>query len=186
MRYLEPYEVENEDLIELRSTSLSCLLLSNKIIIKINLNNIEIITYEGNKENNKALKYEFFNLRPFWRRRRQFEKIRRIWQKRKRLKKVKNSQGKEIHFMNYKMHKISTDIVQKIKSNIEKPVIILYNMKYIRDKMTNELKKMRKEKEKNFRKIRKLNWKINRWNFLQFQKMIEYKANWFGIPVLTT
>jgi len=35
MRYLEPYEVENEDLIELRSTSLSCLLLSNKILEKI-------------------------------------------------------------------------------------------------------------------------------------------------------
>lgn len=35
MRYLEPYEVEEENLMELRSTSLSCLLLSKKILEKI-------------------------------------------------------------------------------------------------------------------------------------------------------
>ena len=35
MRYLEPYEVENEDLMELRSTSLSCLLLSKNVLEKI-------------------------------------------------------------------------------------------------------------------------------------------------------
>ena len=35
MRYLEPYEVEEESLLELRSTSLSCLLLSRNILEKI-------------------------------------------------------------------------------------------------------------------------------------------------------
>ncbi len=35
MRYLEPYEVEEEKLLELRSASLSCLLLSKKILEKI-------------------------------------------------------------------------------------------------------------------------------------------------------
>jgi GT2 family glycosyltransferase len=35
MRYLEPYEVEDEKLIELRATSLSCLLLSKQVLEKI-------------------------------------------------------------------------------------------------------------------------------------------------------
>ncbi|MBI4154891.1 glycosyltransferase family 2 protein [Candidatus Woesearchaeota archaeon] len=35
MRYLEPYEVEDEKLLELRSTSLSCLLISKKVLNKI-------------------------------------------------------------------------------------------------------------------------------------------------------
>ncbi len=35
MRYLEPYEVEDEKLMELRTTSLSCLLISKEILNKI-------------------------------------------------------------------------------------------------------------------------------------------------------
>lgn len=161
-------------------------------------------------------KVRFWNGREIRRRRIQFAKIRRIHKRRADLKRADkkisnkwyekwlsergqsfslfNGVNKEKKYMKYVLHKISTDVVQYVKDNVKKPVIVLEDLKNIRDenlKMKkigeNKLKKIfsgKPQSRKFYLAKRRLNRELNAWNFDMFQKFIEYKARWYGMPVV--
>jgi IS605 OrfB family transposase len=99
--------------------------------------------------------------------------------------------NREHKYVKYTIHYLTTKIVQDIKDTIEKPVIVLENLKDIRTREDRELKialntlnGMNKKSKRYIRTYRKLTADFNKWNFDDFQKFIEYKANWLGIPVV--
>ncbi|MEM3065443.1 MAG: transposase [Candidatus Nitrosotenuis sp.] len=78
--------------------------------------------------------------------------------------------GRQTRRVNQYLHKISKDIIQKAKET--KSAIILEDLKGIR-----KLYKKGNGQGNNFRR------KLNSWSFYEFQRQVEYKAAWEGIPV---
>lgn len=98
---------------------------------------------------------------------------------------------REHKYVRYTIHYLTTKMVQEIKDTIEKPVIVLENLKDIRSREDRKkkialktLEKMDKKTKEYIIAYRRLTADFNRWNFDDFQKFIEYKANWLGIPVV--
>lgn len=157
------------------------------------------------EELNKPFNIRFFSGRAMRRKRRQYYKIRRIWQK-KTKHKDKNGKGRsekwmknkmnhqnEKRFIKTEMHKISTELAQFIHDSVKKPVIILEDLKDIRDE-TKKMKKSHLETLKKklkgtsrkwYLKERYLNKELNNWNFKDLYEFLKYKAEWLGIPVMT-
>jgi IS605 OrfB family transposase len=92
---------------------------------------------------------------------------RRLLKKKKLLKKVKELKGRERRKVNQQLHIIVNQIVAYAKQ-FPKPVIVMENLKGIRD---------------NFKKSKKLNKRIHSLPFRKLQTVIEYKALLEGIEV---
>ena len=110
----------------------------------------------------------FFNGRRVQHKREEYAKVRRSLGKRKKLKKIREMRGKEQRYIRDINHKISSAIIEQARK-VENPVIVLENLKNIREKI-------------NFGK--KMNRRLHNWNFRQLQDFIQYKAEWNGIPVV--
>ena len=65
-------------------------------------------------------------------------------------------------------HQISSYVIQRAKE-LERPVIVLENLKYIRETTKHR---------KTYKNI------FSNWSFRKLQEQILYKANWEGIPIL--
>lgn len=171
--------------------------------VGIDVNIINLACHTCMKKDLIPFNIRFFSGRRLRRKRRQFSKIRRIWNSKTkykehggkgRSKKWFNDKCKiqgERDYIKYKIHNLTTFIVQEIKDKIDKPVIVLENLKDIRDKTEREIKiakttleKFKNNQKRYVREYRKLTLELNTWNFDDFQKFIEYKANWLGIPVI--
>jgi len=109
----------------------------------------------------------FFNGRRVQHKRDRYAKVRRSLGKRKKLRKIKEMQGKEQRYIRDINHKISSAIVEQAKK-VENPVVVLENLKNIREKIDFS---------------RKMNRRLHNWNFRQLQDFIQYKAEWEGIPI---
>jgi len=78
--------------------------------------------------------------------------------------------GRQTRRVNQHLHKISKDIIQKAKES--KSAIIFEDIKGIR--------KLYKKGNGQGNRYRR---KLNSWSFYEFQRQIQYKAEWEGIPV---
>lgn len=147
-------------------------------------------------ESIKPFNTRFFNGRALKRKKRQFYKIRRIWAKKTKLKE-KGGKGKAKSWLNKKferqnernyvkteLHKISAQVLHYILGSVENPVLILRELKGIRNQ-TKTFLKIQKKPNISLRKLRYLNKEFNSWNFKQLQEFLKYKAEWLGIPVQT-
>jgi putative transposase len=79
--------------------------------------------------------------------------------------------GRQTRRVNQYLHKISKDIVQRAKEL--KSAIIFEDLKGIR--------KLYRKGNGQGKKYRR---KLNSWSFYEFQRQIQYKADWEGIPVV--
>jgi len=147
---------------------------------------------------------QFFNGRALRRKRRQYYKIRRIWAKKmkqgdkggkgrsKKWFKKKCFSQNEKQFVKTELHKATTNLVHFILQNVEKPVIVLEDLKNIRNETKKTVrshraffkKRLKGKKKKWFLNKRYLVKELNNWNFLDMFSMIKYKAEWLGIPVV--
>lgn len=96
-----------------------------------------------------------------------FAAFRQSLGKAKKLWRIKKTKEKESRYMRDLNHKISNSIVQQALT-VENPIIVMENLKYIRQRMKS---------------TKKLNKHLHNWSFSQLQHFIEYKAHWQGIPV---
>jgi len=111
---------------------------------------------------------EFFSgKRARWKRK-FFRKQRQNLQQNLALQELKRQKNREWRWITSINHNISNKIVEQAKTET-KPVIVLEDLKYIRD---NSMKL-----NKTTRTM------VNSWAFRQLQNMIIYKANWEEIPV---
>lgn len=132
------------------------------IAVDLGINNLavsvtqsKVTFYSGKKMN---WKNEFY--------RKQKDKL----QKNFALQEIKRLKGRQTRYNNDYLHNIAKRLVEQAKQE-EKPVIVLEDLKYIRE-TTNVTKKQRV--------------KHHSWIFRRLQNAIEYKANWAGIPVVYT
>ena len=110
----------------------------------------------------------FFNGGRAQHKRERYAKVRRSLGKRKKLKKIKEMQGKEQKYIRDINHKISSAIVEQAKK-VENPVVVLEDLKNIRERIDFG---------------RKINRKLHNWNFRQLQDFIQHKAEWEGVSVV--
>lgn len=96
-----------------------------------------------------------------------YNHIRRNLQKKKRLDLVKRIGKKEGRIVNQILHTIAKEIVAYAKQ-FNKPVIVMENLKGIRENINGSAK---------------LNRRLHAWSYRKLQMYIEYKANLEGIPV---
>ena len=94
--------------------------------------------------------------------------IRRNLQRKKRMDLVKRIGSKESRIVNQILHTIAKEVVEYAKQ-FPKPIIVMENLKNIREKMNGSAK---------------LNRRLHTWGFRKLQAYIEYKANLEGIPVV--
>jgi IS605 OrfB family transposase len=171
--------------------------------VGIDVNIINLASYVSMDKSLKLIAIKFYSGRDMRARRKRFKQVRKIWQGKTKYK-SKGGKGRawkwylnkqkaqnEKDYVKYQIHKLTTHIIQEIKDTIEKPVIVIENLKDIRNRIGKELKitkcsieKLNKNQQKAIRGDKLLNSELNNWNFDDFQKFIEYKANWFGIPVV--
>jgi len=81
------------------------------------------------------------------------------------------TRGRQTRRVNQYLHKISKDIIQKAKES--KSAIIFEDLKNIR-----KLYRKGNGQGNNYRR------KLNSWSFYEFQRQVQYKAEWEGIPVV--
>jgi putative transposase len=79
--------------------------------------------------------------------------------------------GRQTRRVNQYLHKITKDIVQRAKET--KSALVLENLTGIR-----KLYRKGNGQGNNFRR------KLNSWSFYEFQRQLQYKAAWEGIPVM--
>lgn len=171
--------------------------------IGVDVNVINLACYLSIDKNDKPRDVRFFSGRDMRARRRRMAEVRKKWAQ-KLKHKSKGGKGKTIKWYKDKckkqrerdyikniIHNITTTIVREIKEKYDKPVIVMEELKYIRDRITKELKITKKSIEglsekqsKGIRADKLLNKDLNNWNFDEFQRMIKYKANYLGIPVV--
>jgi transposase len=168
--------------------------------IGLDLGILNLACYISMKNDLKPFNIKFFNGKRLREEKRQYSKIRREWAKKLKQRKLggkgrsrkwfkdKCERQNERNHIKYVMHKITTKIIQDIKDKIDKPVIIMQKLTDIRDKLTKKNKKKKdklsKEKQLEIKRHKSLMREINNWNFSEFQKFLEYKANWMGIPII--
>lgn len=127
----------------------------------VGINNLAVVVVPQ-----QSVKF-FSGKRVIWKRK-HFAKIRQDLQKRLNTNLLNKIKGRERRFVAHLNHNISSYIVEQAKK-LEKPVIVMEKLRYIREK-TKVRKKQRVIHES--------------WTFRQLQRMIEWKANWEGIPVV--
>jgi len=110
----------------------------------------------------------FFSGRRAQHKRDRYAKVRRSFGKRKKPRKIKEMQGNEQRYIRDINHKISSAIVGQAKE-VKNSVMVMENLKNIREKI-------------DFSK--KMNRRLHNWNFRQLQDLIQHKAEWEGIPVV--
>jgi len=103
--------------------------------------------------------------------REKFYRLRKELSKKGLVRKIRKTKGREAKFVENVNHNISRAIVDKALE-YEKPVIVMEELKNIRERV-------RKEK-----KGKKFNRMLNSWTFAKLQEFIEYKAKLAGIPVV--
>ena len=152
---------------------------------------------------NKLSNFVFYNGRRMRYKRKRMSDLRKVWNKKtkqtrfggkgrtKKWFQNKMDSQNEQKYVKYSIHYLTTKIIQDIKDTIEKPVIVLENLKDIRFNEDRRIKialsslnNMNKKTKRYIREYRQLTFDFNKWNFDDFQKFIEYKANWLGIPVV--
>jgi len=116
---------------------------------------------------NKPMKGQFWRGEEIKRIRGLYSHVRRNLQKKKLLKKVKELKGKECRKVNQQLHIIANQIIQYAKQ-FPKPVIVMEDLREVRD---------------NFKKSKKLNKRFHNLPFRKLQTIIEYKALLEGIDV---
>ena len=89
-------------------------------------------------------------------------------QRKKRLDLVKRISSKEGRIINQVIHTIAKEVVEYAKQ-FPKPIIVMENLRNIRENMNA---------------FSKLNRRLYSWSFRKVQTYIEYKANLEGIPVV--
>ncbi len=94
--------------------------------------------------------------------------IRRNLQRKKRLDLVSRIGSKESRIVNQILHTIAKEVVEYVKQ-FPKPIIVMENLKNVRENMNGSAK---------------LNKRLHAWSFRKIQTYIEYKANLEGIPVV--
>jgi len=171
--------------------------------IGIDVNIINLACLVSMNKNFKKVDVKFYSGREMRYKRKRFKKIRSIWNSKMKYKE-KGGKGKsrkwfnkkvkaqnEKDYVKYNIHKLTTNVVQYVKDKYKKPVIVLEKLKNIRDRIGKELKiqkcsieKLDKKQQKVIKGEKLLNSELNNWNFDDFQKFIEYKANWLGIPIV--
>jgi len=88
--------------------------------------------------------------------------------------------SKEKNYLDNMTHLYTTEFINYVESlNLEKPIIVMEDLKYIRDNKPG-LSKYNKVPKK----IKKNLYKIHTWRFDEIQKQIKYKALNKGIPVM--
>lgn len=171
--------------------------------VGIDINIINLASYVSMNKNLIPKNAKFFSGRYMREKRKRFSEIRKIWNSKMKYtksggkgrsrkwfnKKVEDQNEKD--YVKYQIHNLTTKIVQEIKDNIKKPVIVLENLKDIRERIGREIKitkcsleKLDKKQQRTIRGEKLLKKELNNWNFADFQSFIEYKANWLGIPVV--
>lgn len=204
--------------------------------VGIDVNIINLACCVSMNKDLKPINTNFFSGRRLRAKRKRYSEVRKIWntktkqkekggkgRSKKWFKKKCDAQNERRH-IKYVIHLITTKIVQDIKDKYKKPVIVLENLKDIRDRIGKELKiseknliqflkddlkkqaeelykkrkfkdfrdfieehiskKKKKSYQKKQRDLKSLNRELNNWNFDDFQKFIEYKSKWLGIPVV--
>jgi len=116
----------------------------------------------------KPMKGQFWRGAEIKRVRGLYNHIRRKLQKKKLLKKVKELRGRERRKVNQQLHIIANQMIAYAKQFL-KPVIVMEDLRNIRD---------------NFRKSRELNRRFHSLPFRKLQEIIEYKALLEGIDVV--
>jgi IS605 OrfB family transposase len=81
---------------------------------------------------------------------------------------LKRLKGQQTRYNNFYINNISKQIVEDAK-NMERPVIVLENLKHIQE--TTKVRKKQRARH-------------SEWVFRKLQQSIEYKALWEGIPVI--
>jgi len=171
--------------------------------VGIDVNIINLASYTCMDKKLKNFNTMFFSGRDMRSKRKRFNEMRTIWYgkmkykekggkgRSKKWRKKKVDSQNERDYVKYRIHHLTTNIIHNIKDTIKKPVIVLEGLKNIRDRIGKELKitkcsieKLGKNQQKSIRGDKLLNRELNNWNFDDFQKFIEYKANWLGIPVV--
>ncbi|MEO9309349.1 MAG: IS200/IS605 family accessory protein TnpB-related protein, partial [Nitrososphaera sp.] len=79
--------------------------------------------------------------------------------------------GRQTRHVNQYLHKITKDIIQKARET--RSAIILEDIKGIR--------KLYRKGNCHGNKFRR---KMNSWSFYEFQRQLQYKAAWGGVPVM--
>ncbi len=129
--------------------------------------NLAVAVAVSKKNPSKPVKGQFWRGEEIKRIRGLYNHIRRKLQEKKLLKRVKETSVKERRKVNQQLHIIVNQIIQYAKQ-FTKPLIVMENLKGIRN---------------NFKKSKKLNKRFHNLPFRKLQTYIEYKANLEGIEV---
>lgn len=132
----------------------------NPIGIDCGINNLAIVNVSG--------KPKFFSGGKVLWKKQNYGRIKSILQNKKATKKLRQICEKEKNFIDNINHNISSFVIKEAKKVIN-PVIVLEDLKYIRE--TTEVR-------------RKQRYAHNSWAFRQLQNKIKYKAYWEEIPVI--
>lgn len=128
--------------------------------IDCGINNLAVVNVSG--------KPKFFSGGEVLWKKKNYGRIKSILQNKKATKKLRQICKKEKNFIENINHLISSFVIKEVKKVIN-PVIVLEDLKYIREK-TEVRKKQR--------------YAHNSWAFKQLQDTIRYKAYWEEIPVI--
>ncbi len=128
-------------------------------------NNVATVVVQD--RNGTVLESKFYSAKPILEKRRRFYKLRRALGKKKLLKMIKKSRGREQNYVNDQLHKITTDII-KITTKYSNAVIVLENLKGIRERM---------------KWSKKQNRKGHSWAFKKLEEMLIYKAHGNSIAI---
>jgi len=90
------------------------------------------------------------------------------WNRKLSEKLLKKYSGREKNRVKDFLHKLATKIVEIAKK--KRMGIVLEDLNGIKERVMNNSKE--------------LNRKLSKWNVRELQRMIEYKAKWYGIPVI--
>lgn len=133
----------------------------NPIGIDIGINNLACVTVLQ-----KSVKF-FSGKRVIWKKK-NYGRIKSILQNKRANKKLKQIYGREQRFIDNLIHKVSAYVIGQAK-NLKNPVVIMENLRYIRE-TTKQRKKQRHLHQT--------------WAFRKLQQSISYKANWDEIPII--
>ena len=129
------------------------------------INNIATVVVQN--KSGDILESIFFSGKQALEKRRRYAELRRPLGRKKLLKEIRKNKDKESNYVREINHKISTEII-RIAKKYPNAVIILENLKGIRDKI---------------RWNKKMNKKAHSWAFKELENMIVYKAHDNSIAV---
>lgn len=127
--------------------------------IDIGINNFAVVSVWDNEGNHCESK--FFNDGRMEEKRDRYHKLRKSYGKNKLLDKIKETKGKERRYIEDRLHKISSKIIE-IANKYNNVCLVMEKLKGVRNNKYNK----------------EMNKRLNRWPFNKFQKMLQYKAHW--------